>query len=218
MKTRSFFKTTLRSVFAAAVVAATILTAVSASAAIIPLVEFSDGQPIGTHGDITFGYNFTTGSNPINFNHLGIWDWQSNGLGEAHQVGLWNSGGTLLVSGTVPTGTAGLLKDDFRYVSVGAQTLAASTLYVLGAFYPTIGVDPMLVEVTPSMNFGAIFGTAKGSWPPSAGLAFPTSGLNPTYAEGFFGPNLAQVPEPGTLALFGIGLVGLGFARRKRMI
>jgi len=27
-----------------------------------------------------------------------------------------------------------------------------------------------------------------------------------------------QIPEPGTLALFGLGLVGLGVARRKQMI
>jgi hypothetical protein len=27
-----------------------------------------------------------------------------------------------------------------------------------------------------------------------------------------------QIPEPGTLAIFGLGLAGLGFARRKRMI
>ena len=25
-----------------------------------------------------------------------------------------------------------------------------------------------------------------------------------------------QVPEPGTLAIFGLGLVGLGFARRRK--
>ena len=29
---------------------------------------------------------------------------------------------------------------------------------------------------------------------------------------------LVLVPEPGALALFGLGLVGLGLARRKRMI
>jgi len=38
----------------------------------------------------------------------------------------------------------------------------------------------------------------------------------PSYIDNLVITQMATVPEPGALALFGPGLAGLGYARRKR--
>lgn len=51
-----------------------------------------------------------------------------------------------------------------------------------------------------------------------AGNNPPRDNIRNIYAvnEAGFQASLANVPEPGTIALFGLGLAGLGFARRKK--
>ena len=41
-------------------------------------------------------------------------------------------------------------------------------------------------------------------------------GINGIGFTHFYSANVFGVPEPATLALFGIGLAGLGFARKKK--
>lgn len=186
-----------------------------------PAVTFDNltGQMLG-NPPFTLGFEFTANAN-VSVSALGLFDDSQDGLNERHELGLFNSGGTLLASTILGSGTANPLTNQFRYASIAPVNLIAGQNYRIGGVYAT-GSD-LLLFPNDAVNFATdsqitFVGTrfAAGS-----SLADPTSGAAGN-SPGYFGPNLlispaAAVPEPGSIALLvGMSATGLLALRRRR--
>jgi len=200
-----------------------------AEAGTVSAVQTADGTPfawrliIGTNLSATTGWSFVVGSQDVELDALGIFDQGADGLEDAHRVGLWTNGGTLLASATVPSGTGGTLVGSYRYTSVAPLTLSAGQTYVLGAYFgPVADVcgsacgDAQLAFGTETFAPGITFVQSRQnvSRPGAGSLAFPN--LDAEVAGAFFGPNFLLTaadpivtPEPASMGIAGLALVAL---------
>ncbi|HEY9700408.1 MAG TPA: PTPA-CTERM sorting domain-containing protein [Trichocoleus sp.] len=154
-------------------------------------------------GQWSLGFEFTANNN-ISVKSLGFYDDLKNDLTESHAVGIFDSLGNLLVSGTVNPGDT--LDGWFRYSSVAPTLLQAGQNYFVAATTGSENYtwDVLGFTVDPNITF------IRDAYAGSSMLVFPSGG--PSVANGYFGPNFqfdaTPVPTPALLP----GLVGMGIA------
>jgi hypothetical protein len=174
------------------------------------LVVAPDSGSLRTGDGFTLGTAFTVGSSSAKVTSLGAWDNGSDGLSFAKPVAIWDSGGTMIASATVPAGTAGTLVGEFRYTSITPVTLTAGQQYTAGVYYSAADTDSLHDHTgTPTMSsdFTGYVAVFTGSNTVGS-ISRPTGGA--TGAE-YIGPSFQYaVPEPasiGTMLLAGSLLV-----------
>ena len=175
----------------------------------------------GGAADLTIGWTFTVGAQGITVSDLGFFDQGGDGLNTAHNVGIWNSGGSLLASITVPSGTAGSLVSGFRYAALSSGlSLAANQTYTIGAEITVNSSDLFWNQTAATIDPKITYGEARDS---AVNNNFTSGFTDPVRSRsdlnfGEFGPNFQVVPEPGTLALLSLPLIALLGARRLRSL
>ena len=77
-------------------------------------------------GTYEMGNEFTVNS-PIEVTYLGAYDRNQDGLPAVTPVTIWDNSGSVVAQANVPAGTAAVLDNEFRYVSITPVTLAPGT-------------------------------------------------------------------------------------------
>ena len=165
-----------------------------------------------TNPGCTMGWAFQVNS-PILVSDLGVFDANSDGLANSHDVGIWTAGGALLASVNV-SNVSGVVAPSADATGQWVLTAVAPLLlapgsYTIGAFYLNDDADRFRMEA-PTITIPQIthlggraeFSVSSLTFPTVApgGGAFEPSAFGPTFTA-------TAVPEPGMLLLIGTGAV-----------
>ena len=206
--------------FSSLAAAAALVVSVSSQAAPVMALDYSGGLNFIRGSFANFGWSFTI-SEQRWVTALGLLDLGPVGLNDAHQVGIWNTAGQLLVTTTVDNAASQVASSSgigtWRYADV-ATTLLDIGEYVIGAYYPSTAdafrAQVQVEDVAPWLTFGDSLVTL-GAFGDQFGMPYAVSSAG---APGFLGPNFVsqEVPEPASLVLMLAGLSVLALAMRRR--
>lgn len=167
------------------------------------------------------GFEFKVGASNIYVSALGVWDDNSDGLLQSHQIGIWlkSSPATPLATVTVPAG-GGTLINEFRYVNLPSLlTLTAGQTYTLGAQLPPGGGDFWrdIIGTGSTLAWAPEVGTLAAHWDTSNSFVMPNGAAGADNA--YVGPNAifqTFIPEPSTGASMAMATSVLLLRRIRR--
>ena len=180
--------------------------------------NFSGGIQAGGGGG-PYGFEFTPVTDLV-IDSVGYYDYQSDGLAVGHDVSIWSIGGSLLQSTSVTTANsslAGPVVNDgqFRYTSIPDLAVSAGSTYVIVAA-ATGDLDTWWINGTHITNPPGLITIGANRFG-GGGTSFPDSTGPTIYHHISLTARAQSVPVPGTLAVLGLGLAGIGYQRRKQL-
>jgi hypothetical protein len=188
--------------------------------------SFATGLTTSDSNPLSVGFEFRT-DQAVTISALGYFDYAGDGFSSSHEVGIFDSAGTLLAATTLNAGTGDTLIGTFRYKSIGSLLLGANQSFTIAATvggasdlwaYGQFGTTMTGFSNNPAIQIAQ--DASRFIYTSGECLEFPTEHFR--YSM-YAGPNFlidrqtedVHTPEPGPAILLSSALGVLYLLKRK---